>query len=1050
MGRVRRAAALPWVLVLLGTVPPRPAWAERLVSVEVVADPGLRSDGLERLIGLELGAEVDASAVREAVERLYQLDRFRSVVVRRRQLTPGEIALEFVLDPVKRVGEVSVLADGIDGAWVESALGLGRGARVDLTELTAARRQLAARLGRRGFREAAIGLGLEPQQDGGIQRLVVRVDAGRRTHVRRLELLGLPDELRAATALGLGRGDPLDLDRIAEASRLLERRLQRDGYLDARVLEPKVLATASPHEADLEIEVNLGPRVEVRVAGHRMVSRRRLLEDAAALDELGSQAPGLVEARERMLSRYHRQGYPNARVEVRARTLVDGSRRQVLFRVQEGAKVDVAAVRFEGVRRLEERELLDQIGQTVERFVAAETGRPGVDPEVVEKVLRSERGQRRRRASTAPPNAGRIYVERAYRAAAETLVALYRSRGFQQAQVGPPEVRSVGPARVEVRYDVTEGPLWTLGAVSFENHRGLEPAELRRTADLGAGEEPLTFERIDAARRALGELYRDRGYLFASVEERLVPLPDRGAPFQEEASPPCPDKSAKTCVLEVVFRISEGPQVRTRDLIVRGLDATRMSVIEGEVTLQSGAILSRADMVKTRDNLVRLGVFDRVVVRPLEEGRAEEEKDVLIEVSERENLSFELGVGASTEQGLRAFAGFEDRNLFGTALRLQLNTKVNLWAEPLLGIYQEGLRDAIRRFYEPFSVLGPQTSPLLLLEYQVAAGISYPRIFLLPRGFSFGIDVIALRDYDPAFSEENQRVTLIGNYKGFRPELLGRARPLAVQLRASLERSDLDCNEAVEGREVLCSSGGSGFRPGERIQGQNIYLNVGPRLSWDFRDDALETRGGGYLELELVGALGLDAVSPSFLRMEGRVSAYAPVAPRVMFVASLRGGEIVRDADSEIPLNRRFYAGGWNTIRGYPEKTLLPQDVPLDAEGVPISPVSTGGLAYLAFKTELRVRVFGPVSLAGFFDIGDLWARTAQNDDQARCRSAGPFLTECELASGRTVRRRLASGGGVGVRVATPIGPLAIDLGVPIDPRDSVEDFTVHFSVGTF
>lgn len=277
---------------------------------------------------------------------------------------------------------------------------------------------------------------------------------------------------------------------------------------------------------------------------------------------------------------------------------------------------------------------------------------------------------------------------------------------------------------------------------------------------------------------------------------------------------------------------------------------------------------------------------------------------------------------------------------------------------------------------------------------------------------------------------------------------------MGLQLRLGFETTQLECNEAIEGREDLCSSGVELGNIGDRTEGANMYVTVGPRLSWDFRDDPLDPEAGVYMEVDGEVARGLDANSPDYLRGEGRIDAYAPAAPRVTFFASLRGGRIFSlEPDAEIPLNRRFFLGGRSTIRGYPEKTLLPQDTPLGPFGLPESTVSAGGVAYVVFKTELRFELVSPVSLAGFFDIGDLWRLS----DEGACGASGVgFSTECvarnpDDGSRRLVQRDLAKGGGVGLRVATPIGPLAVDLGFPIDPRDPfVEDWTLHFSVGAY
>lgn len=1050
---------------LAGASGPLPATerfeGEPIVAMHILAPSDTEAVDLLRLAGLTLGSPLSSALVRSAVERLYQVDRFRSVVIRAIPGPNGGVQLELRLDPRRRLSSIVVPSSGgIATGWIRQVLGVEPGAEIDERELPGLQDRLRDALERRGWYRPAIGLALSSLDERGRTELIVRVDPGPPTRLGRVRIRGRLPFPEWRLDVGIESGDVLDLERVEPTLSRLEADLRAEGYLDAEVPLPRVEPGGGrPDEprADLLLEVRPGPKVEVRFEGNRRVPRRWLEEEAAVLTELGSGEAALTEAAERILALYELLGHHRARVEVAGRTTPDGRRRQVLFQIREGPGSRVVDLRFPGASFFETKTLRAQVRETVERFLTASAGRPGVDPEVVGRVLRGVEPDRpRRQPSTEPPDPAAVYVPRAYRAAAETIADLYRSEGFQTVRVDGPKVELDRNELVRLEYPVEEGARWMIGSVAFAGHQGLTGAELLNAVglDLAPGKEtPLAFERVEEGRRAIVDLYRDRGYLFATVEEELREVPERGRPGGRFFSPRTDlaavcTKAARegkaSCAVEVAYRIEEGPQVRIRDIIVRGLEDTRLSVVEGELRIRSGELLSEAKLAESRNNLVRLGVFDRVAVRPVEEERPALVKDVLVEVKERDHLSLDLGVGASTEEGLRVFGAFGDRNLFGRALRLRANAKVNLWMEPLLSIYDETLQEQIRPFYQPFGVVGPR--PLLLLEYELALGVSYPRIFLLPPGFSFGLDLILVRDYDPAFAEDNQRVTLIGNYDGFKPEVLGRPRPMALQLRVNVERSELDCNDAVEGREDLCSSGVADANLGDRTEGENAYVSVGPRVSWDFRDAPLDPRSGAYLELEGELASGFDAQSPSYGRLEGRADAYAPVAPRVTFVTSLRGGRIFPvTSDQEIPLNRRFFAGGRSTIRGYPEKTLLPQDLPpFDETGEPTSEISTGGLLYLAFKTELRVLLVSPVSIAGFFDIGDLWRLT---DVEGACESS-LFETTCTVGS-RIARRRLAQAAGFGLRVATPIGPLAIDIGFPLNRRGrAVEEWTLHFSVG--
>jgi translocation and assembly module TamA len=267
---------------------------------------------------------------------------------------------------------------------------------------------------------------------------------------------------------------------------------------------------------------------------------------------------------------------------------------------------------------------------------------------------------------------------------------------------------------------------------------------------------------------------------------------------------------------------------------------------------------------------------------------------------------------------------------------------------------------------------------------------------------------------------------VVGNYTGYRPELLGGPRPVTIQLRSSIERSVLDCNtptSTVTQSVQLCTRDNI-------FEGNTFYATFGPRVSWDLRDDPLDPRAGAFFEVGFDVAAGLNSESPHFFEVEGRGSVYIPLHDRIIANATFHS-EYVRplDGDADIPANKRPYDRG--RVRGYRLRTLLPQDVELDDNGDPISAISAGGELFMALQTEIRFQVYGPLWLSVFYDVGDLWAD-------------GNFDLE---QNGRS----LAQGAGVGVKVSTPIGPLSLDFAVPLSSRDpGATDLTYHFSVGTF
>lgn len=185
-----------------------------------------------------------------------------------------------------------------------------------------------------------------------------------------------------------------------------------------------------------------------------------------------------------------------------------------------------------------------------------------------------------------------------------------------------------------------------------------------------------------------------------------------------------------------------------------------------------------------------------------------------------------------------------------------------------------------------------------------------------------------------------------------------------------------------------------------------------PGVSWlkVNADNALRPDRGYRFGIALTGAadaLGSDA---SFLKMEIDGKWIRSFRNRGRLLARGRIGVISEDDFIELPPSVRFFAGGDNSIRGYKFESLGP----MDAAGNVI-----GGdhiaIASLEYEHPVKERW----SVAVFVDAGNAFTR-------------GNFKTK--------------SGAGVGFRWQSPLGPIRVDLAVPLNEMDN--DVRLHVSLG--
>lgn len=190
-------------------------------------------------------------------------------------------------------------------------------------------------------------------------------------------------------------------------------------------------------------------------------------------------------------------------------------------------------------------------------------------------------------------------------------------------------------------------------------------------------------------------------------------------------------------------------------------------------------------------------------------------------------------------------------------------------------------------------------------------------------------------------------------------------------------------------------------------------------LRWDRTDDALDPTRGFRLNLTVtpfLEALGSDL---TFISARVRPSAYFLLEEShdVVFATWAGLGTVSGVTTDELPADKRLYAGGGGSIRGYGFQLVGP----LDTANDPL-----GGRSVVELGTELRARVYGDFGGVIFLEGGNVF-------DSATPDFEDPLLF----------------GAGAGIRYFTGLGSIRFDIGFPLDRRNGVDDpFQFYVSIG--
>jgi translocation and assembly module TamA len=405
--------------------------------------------------------------------------------------------------------------------------------------------------------------------------------------------------------------------------------------------------------------------------------------------------------------------------------------------------------------------------------------------------------------------------------------------------------------------------------------------------------------------------------------------------------------------LEVVVEVDAGPQARFGTVRVAGLDRVEIAVVRRLIPWRTGEAYDLRKVQQAHRALVADPLFETVAVTPAETVNPDGHIDIAVDVTEADRRSIGAGVSYSTDVGPGASVFWEHRNLFGEGETLRL------------------------------SLSGA-------LDEQVAAA-NYRDASLSDGRYTFLGDLTLANRQLEAYDE--------------------RSLALATALETSIgEHWKVRGGPAFE---LLSTEGETDEEAQEFFL---VGLPLG--LSRDDTDDRLNPTRGSRLQFDVAPYAGVGTRYINFLSASAAGSAYLGLDPGGRFVLAGRGkvGIVYGEPTEDLPANKRFYAGGGGSIRGYEFQTVGP----LDSDGDP-----TGGRSLIELSAELRVRVTETIGIVPFVDAGTV------------SDSEYPSLEE-----------ELQYAAGIGVRYYTAIGPLRADVAFPLNRRDIDDRFQFYVSIG--
>ncbi|MFO0691227.1 MAG: BamA/TamA family outer membrane protein [Myxococcota bacterium] len=196
---------------------------------------------------------------------------------------------------------------------------------------------------------------------------------------------------------------------------------------------------------------------------------------------------------------------------------------------------------------------------------------------------------------------------------------------------------------------------------------------------------------------------------------------------------------------------------------------------------------------------------------------------------------------------------------------------------------------------------------------------------------------------------------------------------------------------------------------------------IGPRLAlrWTPVDDVARPRNGLVASFEAQYSTRYVGASYDYARFVGEVAVFRPVLDWAVVAGRLKLGAAQAFGSPErLPIFERFYAGGEGSVRGYRRHQLGPTA----NNGNPL-----GGRSLIEGSIEARIPVWRNFGTVAFLDFAQL-----------------------SLARYDFVPKHVRFAAGPGLSYSTPIGPISLFAGFPINRQSGEPPWQMHFNIGFF
>jgi outer membrane protein insertion porin family len=967
--------------------------AEKLPSgpvqeIRVVDENGKVLSLSPKAIAVKVGEPLNRDDVASSIRTLYKTGDYAEIKAVAEPASGG-VRLDFVVSQNIYINRVVIqgLKPPPSEASASGALQLSLGQTYRTGLLEEAVTRLKETLQQDGLYQAKVTVKEEPHPETHQLDVFVEVNPGPRVRLSHVELQNDTEyndsiirklfKLKGGSELTVARGQSA-VDRIRKF-------MEKKGHLSDRVSLRRGDYDAANNTVPVTLDVTAGPIEQVTVVGAKF--SKGTLRKLIPIYQEASVDPDLLEEGKRNLQeRLEREGYFDAKVDY---SISDSAAKNgnsdlkikeqtITYKVDRGVRYKRLRIEISGNHYFGKELLLSRLSITPNSLF--------VRPRFSQRLLDSD---------------------------VLSMKNLYTANGFLSASVTGNTISAQKQSELLVRFQISEGKQTLVSSLQLEGMSAISEQEIRGVIGSLPGQ-PYSEVSIATDRDNILALYFNQGFPNATFSWSAVPDASKDGDAGGKggsASDGGPVERAEP--MKLIYKITEGSQVIVDRVLLSGYVHTRPGIIHRQVKLTPGQPLREGDVVESQQKLYNLGVFNRVTIDSQNANGTDPHKNVVVLVEEAKRYTIAYG------------GGFEAQRLASTTDP----TGGQLEASPrgILEISKENLTG--RADSVSLKLRGSFIQGRALLAYTAPEALNSDKLSLQLTGYLEKTQDI--NTFTQTRYEGNLQVT---------DTLTSRSSLLLRYAFRKVTLSNLNVPE------------------------EEVPLFYQPTLvsefsaSWfrDTRDNPADANKGSFNTADFSVAGTALGSSASFFRMLVQNSTYHRLSRNWSFARSTRLGILQPYASTVslsfpaqtgtpspqlIPLPERLFAGGGTSLRGF----ALNQAGPRDAlTGFPV-----GGQAMLILNQELRFPLRFPIigsQIGGalFYDGGNVYSRL--NRITLRWSSPEPVFKTAYpgIAPGRfnpttcvynctNELNYFSNTIGFGLRYATPVGPIRIDLGYALN-----------------